>query len=168
MTPGGPVRRDYRVWFPLFLSSLHNCECLSFIWPSQLVVIKASKYVQRKVRDWGSQRGEAETEGLIAARGVMGFKMDSGWYAFREHDSQINAWECIWINIDVMTMSEQFSQEIKLKTRKWKFCQQLLSPMMFQTRRRLFFQRLSSQSSFYTITIHNEHVHYVPKRTKTT
>lgn len=72
------MQRDYRVWFPLFLSSLHNCECLSFIWPSQLEVIKASKYVQRKVIDWGSQRGEAETEGLMAASGVMGSKWTLG------------------------------------------------------------------------------------------
>ncbi len=68
------MRRDYRVRFPRFLSCLHNCECLSFIWPPQLEVIKASNHIRRKVIDWGYQRGEAETEGLMAARGVVGSK----------------------------------------------------------------------------------------------
>lgn len=67
----------------LSLSYLHNCECLSFIWPLQLEVIKASNHVRREVIDWRSQRGETETVGLMAVRGVTGPKRTWG-YAFRE------------------------------------------------------------------------------------
>lgn len=56
----------------LSLSCLQNCERLSFIWPPQLEVIKASNYVRREVIDRRSRGGETETVGLMAVRGVAG------------------------------------------------------------------------------------------------